>query len=485
MAIEDIFKALDEQAQSECDAVARRGARAREADPRGGRSARPTSRTRASSRQVERVARAEAAQAASTPRGSRRKMERRRGRRATASRRCSTRRAASSDACGARRLRPRSSRRWPRRRSRASTGEVDVQVDPADVELATRRCGASGVHGEVAATSTPPAVSSSSRAAGTIIRRNTLEDRLEQVRAARRRPTSRSPVLMSEAVVTAGNRAGSRDGLRVRERARSRHAVAPAAADVLRAPHRRADVAQVDQGRCMETEYGADLEEQLIHGRTRRRRSTRRSRTTWSATYRKVLAFLNQEARKLLTTLLGRWDVFNIKTILRGKHMHQCRRTRSRRSFLPVGLADAGSSSTRLRSSTTCGVISTRWRCGARVRRAAAERVCRSTRRRDELAPLELALDRYYAEWAASQARRRGDRHRGRARSSASRSTRSNLVTVFRLLKADIERIEAESFFLEGGRVIRRQLFMRARRALRRRRGARPPQGHAVRRGAR
>ena len=38
--------------------------------------------------------------------------------------------------------------------------------------------------------------------------------------------------------------------------------------------------------------------------------------------YRKVLSFLDPKARKLLSTLLGRWDVFNIKTILRGAHNH-------------------------------------------------------------------------------------------------------------------------------------------------------------------
>ena len=52
--------------------------------------------------------------------------------------------------------------------------------------------------------------------------------------------------------------------------------------------------------------------------------------------YRKVLGFLHPDARKLLSTLLGRWDVFNVKTILRGAQNHVSLDD-MKSSFFPAG----------------------------------------------------------------------------------------------------------------------------------------------------
>ena len=202
--------------------------------------------------------------------------------------------------------------------------------------------------------------------------------------------------------------------------------------------------------------------------------------------YRKVLTFLHPSARTLLSTLLGRWDVFNIKTILRGAHNHVSL-DEHEDELLPGRAISAKTNSRRSRKFDDVGAVidtmamwglrRTRRRCGARSR---------ATPQDNDLAPLELALDQQYAEWAAARLVGEARRRRGRAQdprhadrhgqpghgvSARSRPTRSLQWP--------------RSTSSKVGASVRQEPLPRAGAALRRRRGARPSQAHAVRRRAR
>ncbi len=173
----------------------------------------------------------------------------------------------------------------------------------------------------------------------------------------------------------------------------------------------------------MDTEYGPDLEEQLVHGRTAAviddaLKNEHDPRVSEGA---EVPAPGRAQAALDALGTLGRLQPQDDPA--GGPFPRRIR-----------GDEDAASSpsatcrwrsSKRSRNSTTCASSSTRWRCGATCTRCRCGARTRSTRRATTSPPLELALDRQYAEWAAVTPRGRDVcRWTWRARFSACRSTR-------------------------------------------------------------
>lgn len=207
----------------------------------------------------------------------------------------------------------------------------------------------------------------------------------------------------------------------------------------------------------METSYSADLEAELVRGRTAAVVDDA-LKNNMARAYRKVLAFIHPKGRELLHTLLGRWDVFNIKTILRGAHNHVAFEE-MKESFFPAGYMGEEELEALAKIEEVRAIVDTMamWQLvyATPLRRAYPEYA-----RDNDLAPLELSLDRQYAEWAAS--RLRGDQLDVEVarRVLGMQIDTSNLVMVFRLLKADTESIRPDRYFLEGGRAVRKDVFL-------------------------
>jgi V/A-type H+/Na+-transporting ATPase subunit C len=206
-----------------------------------------------------------------------------------------------------------------------------------------------------------------------------------------------------------------------------------------------------------ETEYGPDLEEALIHGRDATNVDIALT-SNMVRTFQKIMGFLNPEAEYLVTTLLGRWDIFNIKTILRAKHMHLSTEE-LKGGLLPAGqlapidlehLAGANDVRAVVDTAVTWGLPM----AGA-LREGHAEFM-----RTGELASLELALDRYYTEWARQRLARRGANTRMAQKVLAMQVDVANLVMVLRLQSADIENVDVGKFFLEGGAHVTMDLYL-------------------------
>lgn len=206
-----------------------------------------------------------------------------------------------------------------------------------------------------------------------------------------------------------------------------------------------------------ETEYGPDLEDTLIHGRDAAA-IDEALKNNMVRTFQKVLGFLNEEAQFLVMTLLGRWDVFNIKTILRGKHMHLTTEEIAE-GLLPAGQLSLVDLEALAMQDDVRAVVDTAVTWGLPYASALRDGYGEFLKS-GELADVELELDRYFTGWASDRLRRRGANSRLAKRILAIQVDIANLVMVFRLQKADLESINVAGFFLEGGVDIKAELYL-------------------------
>ena len=217
-----------------------------------------------------------------------------------------------------------------------------------------------------------------------------------------------------------------------------------------------ADIGAVIQ-KLMQTEYGSDLEGRLLHGWTAAN-VDEALKDNMVRTFRKVGSVSNDEARFLMETLLGRWDLFNIKTILRGIHMG-LNEELIVESLITVGQISTVDAEELARQGDIAGVVHTlaTWRLPYAV--PLRETLPEYTEDRD-LSVLELALDRYYYEWAAQRLKGRRENKRIVRTFLGVQVDTLNLLTCLRLLNSDQDPAEAGRFFLPGGLRVGEDLFM-------------------------
>lgn len=216
------------------------------------------------------------------------------------------------------------------------------------------------------------------------------------------------------------------------------------------------DIGSVIQ-KVIETEYGPELEDRILHGRNATQ-VDEALKDNMTRTFRKVLSHCNDEAAILVTTLLGRWDLFNVKTIIRAKHM-KLEDVEILESLISVGQLSQIDNEELARQADPRGVVDTlaTWGLPFAVPLRA---VLPEYEESDDLSLLELALDRYYYEWAAKRLRGWRDNRKIARRFLAAQVDTMNLLTSIRLLNADLEPEAASRFFLPGGEVVSAELFV-------------------------
>jgi V/A-type H+-transporting ATPase subunit C len=205
-----------------------------------------------------------------------------------------------------------------------------------------------------------------------------------------------------------------------------------------------------------DTEYGPDLEEEILHGRTAAQIDAA-LRNNIVRTYRKVLGFLDGQAAYLATTLLSRWDVFNVKTIIRGRHLGMGA-AEIDSNVMPAGQFSAAELSVLSRSQDVRAVVDTLATWGVEYAGALSQAVVEYQRDGD-IAALELALDRYYAQWAMRRLAKRNVNYQLAAKIVSIQIDTTNLMTAIRLQKADMEGVDPLRFFLPGGLDVDERLF--------------------------
>jgi V/A-type H+-transporting ATPase subunit C len=208
----------------------------------------------------------------------------------------------------------------------------------------------------------------------------------------------------------------------------------------------------------MHGEYAEDLEEVLIHGRGAAE-IDEALRHNLVRTYNKVLGFLNSEAYDICSVLLGRWDVFNLKTVLRGKHLHLSD-AEIREALLPVGAMGETDLNGLLSAPDVRGVVDLASTWGlphaSALRRGFAEQL-----RTGVMANLELPLDRHYAEWASAELSRRSPNYQRARWVLGTQIDHLNLIIVFRAARENLPPEQSEEYFLAGGSDIRLDKFQR------------------------
>lgn len=206
----------------------------------------------------------------------------------------------------------------------------------------------------------------------------------------------------------------------------------------------------------IDTEYGPEIETAIIHGRTPAA-VDEAFRANMVGTFQKVMGFLNAEAHDLVGTLLGRWDLFNIKSIVRGKHMHLMPEE-IEDGLYAVGALSPGELHELVQLEDIRAVVDTlvTWESPYAVPLRGA---LAAYGEGGNLASLELALDRYYSGWAAKRLQGRRANVVLARRILGLQVDSINLLTTFRLLKSDIGDVDPKSFYLSGGAFVNEDLF--------------------------
>ena len=209
--------------------------------------------------------------------------------------------------------------------------------------------------------------------------------------------------------------------------------------------------------KVMQTEYGPDLEGRILHGRNATQ-VDEALKDNMTRTFRKVLSHCNDEATALVTTLLGRWDLFNVKTIIRGKHM-SLSEDEIVDSLMTVGQLSQVDADELARQPDIRSVVDTLATWGLPFAVPLRE-VMPQYEEEDDLSLLELALDRYYYQWAAKRLKGRRENTQIARTFLGAQVDTMNLLTSIRLLNADLGEGDASRFFLPGGDVVDEALFL-------------------------
>lgn len=175
-------------------------------------------------------------------------------------------------------------------------------------------------------------------------------------------------------------------------------------------------------------------------------------------TYRKVLSFLSPEGQVLATTLLGRWDIHNIKTILRGIHMH-IDPEEIFDSLLPAGQLEEIELEELAKQEDVKSCIDLLATWGISYGRPLTKEVAHYFENED-LSFLELALDKYYFKYSLRRVNTMGRNGLMVKDILQSQIDIVNLLTLLRLQKSKQPEEEVERLFIPWGKEIALERFL-------------------------
>jgi len=183
-------------------------------------------------------------------------------------------------------------------------------------------------------------------------------------------------------------------------------------------------------------------------------------RKNFVRTFRKVLDFSKEkEARLFISIFLHRWDVQNIKTILRGKNIHVTNEE-ILDCLVPVGELDEATLTELVRQPDVKAAIDLlatwdiRW---ARPLTTAFPEFAKS----GDLGMLECALDRFYYNDALVAVSGKGANNAKIRQVLSLEVDVVNIKTILRMVRDRIAPEDAEKFLLEGGQALDSKMIAR------------------------
>lgn len=205
-----------------------------------------------------------------------------------------------------------------------------------------------------------------------------------------------------------------------------------------------------------QTVYGKEIhEEVLISGAALGVEDGLRRNT--AATLQKILEVLNPQARGLIEILIGRWDVQNLKTILRGKHIGASEEE-ILSSLAPAGVIQEPILNELAKQADIRSVIDlmATWSIPySRPLTASFNEYQKGYR----LQVLEFALDQFYYQSALAKLRS-GSLDVSLVREVVMREIDFiNIMTLLRLTKEEASQEQKERFLLDGGSQLERRFL--------------------------
>lgn len=176
------------------------------------------------------------------------------------------------------------------------------------------------------------------------------------------------------------------------------------------------------------------------------------------ATFHKLLILTEGRVKELVKILLGRWDVHNLKTIIRGKHIGATDEEIFS-SLVPAGELHEATLTELISQPDLRSVIDLLATWGISYSRPLTQSLKEFTQTLS-LSRLELSLDRFYYEHAFQKLR---DRSLDSAlvREVLSREIDLiNIMTLLRLVREEVSPEEIKSFFISGGKELSEGLFL-------------------------
>jgi V/A-type H+-transporting ATPase subunit C len=168
--------------------------------------------------------------------------------------------------------------------------------------------------------------------------------------------------------------------------------------------------------------------------------------------YRKILDMVagNREAERLVKILLGRWDLHNLRTILRGKHI-EAPIEEVEEQLIPAGDLDKAVLSELVKQPTVKAFIDLMVLWDIPYGRPLSEAYTAYAENK-RLADLELVLDKFYYHYALQEAHGRS-LNTSLVRELLRREIDFlNITTLLRLVREHIEVERPSEYFIEGGR---------------------------------
>ncbi len=175
-------------------------------------------------------------------------------------------------------------------------------------------------------------------------------------------------------------------------------------------------------------------------------------------TFRRVLSFLSPEGQVLVTILLGRWDIHNIKTILRGIHM-RIDPEEIIDSLLPAGQLEEVELDELAKQEDVKGCIDLLATWGISYARPLTKEVA-AYMETEDLSVLELALDKYYFAYSLRKAKQMGGNGQMVIDILRTQIDIVNLLTLLRLQKSKQPEEEVIRLFIPWGKEIVLERFL-------------------------
>lgn len=177
-------------------------------------------------------------------------------------------------------------------------------------------------------------------------------------------------------------------------------------------------------------------------------------RHNFTRTFDKILGFMEDaQAAKYIRIYLRRWDIQNIKTIIRGKNVHATREDIFE-SLVPAGDLDDVTLVEMIKQPDVKAVIDLLATMGIDYARPLT-RHFREFSEGHELVVLEMALDRFYYEQALEVVKGKSYDERLIREMLATEIDVLNLKTAMRMIRDKIEPEDSEKYLIPGGMQLR------------------------------